>query len=331
MCTYVNILWKNYCSISVFDAKLKTKQTGAKIPRGYANRPAEFILSLRDIEILLRLCYNIVYMINKEQPSQLSFDGFESQHDYGGQFTSGDTGHEYPFVIAGEDTKTTEQEDSVSRGVAVDLGARARALMTIMDFYAYHNRTEGMKKQSRNPQSDFRRRYGRKSERIVRGALANDREKLEKYHQALRVLYPKDEMVAAGLADEADVDIGYTSFKKQLNDTYSGSGREENKWRQELMERIRSSTEIMGIAQGESPMQDHTYEDVTHVVDAYETEEARAERERQEKETMIRMSGDWQEALDHGDVARADKLWIDLENYRRELGYGSSASSGESE
>lgn len=174
----------------------------------------------------------------KTEQLQIPFEDNEpNRHDHGGVIDSKGRGHEYPFVTAGAESEPP------ARGVAVDLGARARALATIMDFYAYNNLVEGMKIQSQDRRSDFSRRYGKKTSEVVRGAIAKRKEKLGGFHRAMGVLYPKDEMIKAGLVNEADADKGYTAFKSQMNGIYMDPGQEEQGWRRELVDKANASAE----------------------------------------------------------------------------------------
>lgn len=269
--------------------------------------------------------------MTKENQLQLPFeDSEQSHHDYGGKSSSNDKGHEWPFVVA-DSTEVAEPLKEVPEipGIAVDLAARAHALMTIMDFYSYNNLLEGMKKQSQNPRSDFRRRYGKKSEDVVRGAIEKRNSKLADYHQAMKVIYPKDEITEAIKAgelegfEEFDADSGYTGFKNLINNIYSSPGPDERAWRRELVNGVRTSTQAITRAELPEPtIYDESGEEVSVSDIQHEPEGATAPLSDEEKKLIIiRASGEWQDALDRGDVESAAKLWTVMQELREELGY----------
>lgn len=274
----------------------------------------------------------------KENQLQLPFEHAEqSHHDYGNKTSSNDKGHEWPFVVA-DNTDVAEASNEVSEtpGVAVNLAARAHALMTIMDFYSYNNLLEGMKKQSQNPRSDFRRRYGKKSEAVVRGAIDKRNKKLEDYHQAMKVLYPKGEIVEAGLLDEAGADSGYTGFKNLINNVYSSPGPDERAWRRELVDDVRTSMRtITGDRLPEPVSYDEAGQELqTDLVDASviqnEPEAVNVPLSDDEKKKLvIQAAGEWQDALDRGDIESAATLWAVMQELRQELGYDQDDASTE--
>ncbi len=133
------------------------------------------------------------------------------------------------------------------KGAAVDIAERARAIIAIMDFYAQENRVRGIATQRPIADSQFNEFYGTKAARVARGAKGKRDELRHDYHGAMRTLYPQDELVAAGLTDESGADLGYTSFKRQMNETFGGSGAASQKQRRALVEQVKRSTEALGI------------------------------------------------------------------------------------
>jgi hypothetical protein len=138
-------------------------------------------------------------------------------------------------------------ETQLDSGVSVDLGARAVALIAIMDFYAQNNRANGMNKLRNNRRSSLWKQYGSRTNEVTNQAHAKRNKMRDEYHASMQVLFPKDEMVAAGLMTEDEAELKYTSFKNLMNKIYMDPGLESRKWRHEVKDQVRHSADVIGI------------------------------------------------------------------------------------
>lgn len=183
---------------------------------------------------------------NENQPSL--FDSPNSSwHDYGG-VTGGDSGHESPFVVAGRDIFTPVESGISVEGsrVAVNLADRAQALVDIMDHNAKANQVAGSGTQRPISDSQFNTHYGRKAKKVQEGADKKRAELNTLYWQGMRTLYPKDAMEEAGLVEDGD--LGFTSFKNEMNAEFSGTGREIVAKRQAVIKQQKALAALRGFA-----------------------------------------------------------------------------------
>lgn len=125
------------------------------------------------------------------------------RHDYGGAVDSGDFGHEFPFVYAGE---RHEDDMQAKEGVSVSLVERAMALRAVANMYGLHNRGVGMAKavQIPQPREELQKRYF-DVDFVAERAEANGKYTPEQERMLLQPLLKEKELREAGFV-EADID-----------------------------------------------------------------------------------------------------------------------------
>lgn len=140
-------------------------------------------------------------------------DLFTSSHDYGGARDTHDSGHEYPFVMAGE------RSESETPGVSVSLEQRKIQLGRLAKLYSLRARAEGLEKALTTPAREEIAPRLVYPEYVSHRALEKTAvaESTERFF--LSYLVKREELLAAGFNEE-DIDKTEDATLEEIRDDF---------------------------------------------------------------------------------------------------------------